>query len=230
LEQKSNKYRQNLLSCDLDPYDERWFLPASEAADLLRVVVWASSSTQEGTGVTPSRVERPPCERNESVFSILSTSNSTLSNLTTGSSSHSSTGSVSTATSYPDITTKPSHLLVLDLRPSVAFEASHIRSARNVPLPETQPDFYESAAAVERRWGELSQALDDDVVAIGPYGGCSPLDKEAAIIVLCCDGDSGRMATSILRGKGHQAFCVDGGYAQLEKELGRTGASDLIVT
>jgi len=143
--------------------------------------------------------------------------------------------------------------VVVDIRPEHAFTESHVRCSYNVPLPETQTDFYDDAQAVEKRWWELKNAIDGEM---WPHSPCPQgsmvrstntskekdgLTEEAKIahpspdysaypdlgppsspvIVLCSDGDSGKMATSILRGKGQEAYCVEGGYRELLQYLSR---------
>jgi hypothetical protein len=39
------------------------------------------------------------------------------------------------------------------------------------------------------------------------------------VLVLCENGDSGRMATAMLRAKGCEAMCVDGGYPAVSEYL-----------
>lgn len=86
------------------------------------------------------------------------------------------------------------------------FAASHIRDSHNIPLALTMEDFFGDAKGVEQRWHELRQALDGEAWL---------REVDGKVLVLCADGDSSRMATSMLRARGREAFCVDGGYSAL---------------
>jgi rhodanese-related sulfurtransferase len=97
-------------------------------------------------------------------------------------------------------------LAVLDLRPSDKFLVSHIRDSHNIPLQLSQEDLFGDARALEHRWAELRQSLDGDAWV---------WEVEGKVLVLCADGDSSRLATSILRARGREALCVEGGYPAL---------------
>lgn len=57
-------------------------------------------------------------------------------------------------------------------------------------------------------------------------------DDDRQTLVVCLDGDSGKMAASMLRGaskkvgKKREVFCVDGGWGVLEAWLRRRGYGD----
>jgi hypothetical protein len=86
------------------------------------------------------------------------------------------------------------------------FRSSHLDESRNIPLPQTQPDFFGDAKAVEQRWLEVRATLEDQTWSWG---------ADARVLVLCVDGDTSRMATALLRARGREAFCVEGGYDAL---------------
>jgi rhodanese-related sulfurtransferase len=100
----------------------------------------------------------------------------------------------------------PTTPTIVDFRPSTEFNSNHIRGSRSIPLPSTKRDFYADASAVEKRWRELTEAFEHEAWV---YKG------EGPVLALCGDGDTGRMATSILRARGREAFCVEGGFEAL---------------
>jgi rhodanese-related sulfurtransferase len=104
----------------------------------------------------------------------------------------------------------PSSILILDLRPKDMYAASHLRGSHNISLPLTPGDFFHDVEAVERRWGELAAAL---------MRGSWTWTDYRKVLVLCADGDSGRMAAAILRAKGCEALCVEGGFPALCQQL-----------
>lgn len=70
-------------------------------------------------------------------------------------------------------------------------------------------DLFGDAQAVEERWREIQHTID------GPrWPGPSEL-QELPALVLCNNGDSGRMTVAILRARGVKAFTIEGGYDAL---------------
>lgn len=67
-------------------------------------------------------------------------------------------------------------------------------------------DFFADANAIEKRWVELRTALEGEEWT---------WRNGRRILVLCADGDSARMATAMLRAKGKEAVCVEGGHPAL---------------
>ena len=196
---------QNLLHCDQDAYDERWFLEPNEAASHLLL--------------NNNFVENAVCSAASSCLcamqplSFVNTPSSISSMVSDSSSSDSvvSSSSIFSVVDYP--TSKPivsPEITVLDLRPEELYAASHICGSRNIPLPLTKANFYGDAKAVEQRWLEMKQAFEQEDW-VWAYG--------RRALVLCADGDSGRMATAMLRAKGCEATCVEGGYPALVEYL-----------
>lgn len=106
-------------------------------------------------------------------------------------------------------------MTLLDLRPEDAFARCHLRSAHNVPLPDTPEDFFGDAGEVRKRWHEVTGALKGEAWL---WEGGSASDGEP-VLVLCSDGDTGRMAAAALRARGREAYCVEGGFRALVKTL-----------
>ncbi|KAK3332273.1 tryptophan synthase beta subunit-like PLP-dependent enzyme [Cercophora scortea] len=232
---------ENLLRCDVHPYDERWFLDPQQAVSLLLtprgpdgaetdagLLLCPSPSACDCDSDGASRQDHglEPCHCRSSAAPASATSS------TTGRYSGESDGSTA-ATSIGGESSSPGPKQYLDasgtgcwqtprlidLRPRQAFLASHVRGSRNLALPDTREDFYGSAAAVEGRWDELNEVLDAER---GTWAGEFAADRSGSrVLVVCTDGDSSRMATSILRARGHEAVCVEGGYTALAEGIRR---------
>lgn len=101
-------------------------------------------------------------------------------------------------------------MTILDLRPTEAYEMSHARDSYNIPLSQTKQDFFGDANAIEKRWVELRAALEGEEWT---------WQDNRQILVVCEDGDSSRMATAMLRAKGKEAFCIEGGYPAFHEWL-----------
>ncbi len=70
-------------------------------------------------------------------------------------------------------------------------------------------DLFGDAQAVEERWREIRQTID------GPLWPEPSELQELPGLVLCNNGDSGRMTVAILRARGVEAFTIEGGYDAL---------------
>jgi rhodanese-related sulfurtransferase len=126
-------------------------------------------------------------------------------------------------TPLSEITLKPLRR-VLDLRQPADFQAWHLPESINVPLSSVSPHTgspFSDPAVLEAQWGELEQTFGDErlVSDLGTYH----------VLIVCYDGDTARVATSILRAKGLDADSVRGGYRALRmydigSETARGGA------
>lgn len=190
---------QNLLSCDLDPYDERYFLSPSAAAKLL----------VGGHAVPCKTPSACNCDRRGRQHAPPSPPSSSAEG------SPPSGPRPSTALpAPPDLSSlagddAQTPAMLIDLRPSESYTRSHVRGARNVPLTEPPTDLFGDAKAVEERWWEMRQAVD------GPlWPGPGEL-QDRRVVVVCRDGQSATMAVAMLRAGGLEAFSVEGGYRGL---------------
>ncbi|KAB2574468.1 Rhodanese-like protein [Lasiodiplodia theobromae] len=115
--------------------------------------------------------------------------------------------------------------IVIDLREPSDFAAWHLPGAVNAPLSTVTrgaPSPFFDSATLERQWRELEaffsaqvercsfasqEATDDD-----EEDGKTPLRDRRALVV-CYNGDTARVATSVLRAKGVEAESIKGGAA-----------------
>lgn len=99
---------------------------------------------------------------------------------------------------------------VLDLRQSADFQAWHLPESINVPLSSvglhTKSPFSDPAV-LEAQWVELEQIFGNErlISDLGSHH----------LLVVCYDGDTARVATSVLRAKGLDADSVRGGHRAL---------------
>lgn len=109
-----------------------------------------------------------------------------------------------------EISLKPQHL-VLDLREAADFRAWHLPESINLPLASISPNTpspFSDPAVLEAQWVELEKIFSSDTLA--------PDLGNAHVLVVCYDGDTARVATSVLRAKGFQADSVRGGHGALK--------------
>ncbi|KAF7543728.1 hypothetical protein G7Z17_g10506 [Cylindrodendrum hubeiense] len=118
---------------------------------------------------------------------------------------------------------------ILDFRRSSDFDAFHLPNSVNIPLdtlrdgasrgsPFANPA--DDCAMLEELWLEL-----EDLFTVKDKSGKRNASAEALMAVLrgkkvmtlCYDGDSARVANSVLRAKGVEAESIRGGYSALEK-------------
>jgi rhodanese-related sulfurtransferase len=109
--------------------------------------------------------------------------------------------------------------LVLDLRQPFDFTAWHLPGAINFPLRSlrsstTSP--FKDPNILEEQWLELEETFRD----------ASVLSKlhDYRVLLVCYDGDTSRVATSVLQAKGVSAENIRGGYGAItelvRKEVG----------
>ncbi|KAF2257922.1 tryptophan synthase beta subunit-like PLP-dependent enzyme [Lojkania enalia] len=108
-----------------------------------------------------------------------------------------------------------SHSLVLDLRQVGDFRKEHIRFSISSPLKDLGPqtgDIYSDPEAVFLFWSALKSKIEAEKERLG---------SSRTILVLCYEGETSRLATSMLRGRGYEAFSVHGGFRALRVAMKR---------
>ncbi|OAL04453.1 cysteine synthase-like protein B [Phaeosphaeriaceae sp. SRC1lsM3a] len=108
-----------------------------------------------------------------------------------------------------------SDTVLIDLRKPDDFISSSIPGSYNMPLQSlsssTSSPFFE-AKVLEQQWKELDSMLSVNTISAYDLAG-----KNVGLI--CYDGDTARVATSVLRSKGITASSIKGGFQALTKQL-----------
>lgn len=74
-------------------------------------------------------------------------------------------------------------------------------------LTERTGDIYSDSNALHMHWKTLKVKFEAEATRLG--------SKTSSLLVLCYDGETSRLAVSILRAQGYAAFSVFGGYHAL---------------
>ncbi|KAI1774430.1 tryptophan synthase beta subunit-like PLP-dependent enzyme [Hypoxylon cercidicola] len=100
---------------------------------------------------------------------------------------------------------------IIDLRQSIDFEVFSLPGSVNLPfVSSSHASPFSDPVVLEMLWPKL-----DDYFSTPPDD-LFRLLQGKRILLLCYDGDSSRMATSILRAKGYEAESVRGGFRALD--------------
>ncbi|KAH7057434.1 tryptophan synthase beta subunit-like PLP-dependent enzyme [Macrophomina phaseolina] len=100
--------------------------------------------------------------------------------------------------------------VILDLRAPSDFAEWHLPGAVNMPMRTVvrdAPSPFADSATLEAQWRELEAVFAAEV----ERGGTVVREKRALLV--CYDGDTARVATSVLRAKGVEAHSIAGGAA-----------------
>ncbi|KAL2111855.1 hypothetical protein VUR80DRAFT_9148 [Thermomyces stellatus] len=101
---------------------------------------------------------------------------------------------------------------IIDLRQPLDFQDFHLPGSVNVPFVyEDTPSPFAESRVLESLWKKLDETFKS------PTAELMDLLEGRRILLLCYDGDSARVATSVLRAKGHEADSVKGGFKALRK-------------
>lgn len=105
--------------------------------------------------------------------------------------------------------------VLIDLRKPEDFSKSHIPGSCNLPLQScnaSTPSPFFNAAVLEKQWSELEATFTLDRISAHDLAG-------KQVYVVCYQGDTARVATSVLRAKGITASSVKGGMAAVRKDM-----------
>lgn len=115
--------------------------------------------------------------------------------------------------SSPD--TNVASTVLIDLRKPDDFVANNIPGSYNLPIQSlnssTSNPFFD-ATILERQWKELDAMLSHNTISAYDLSGKN-------VGVICYDGDTARVATSVLRAKGISASSIKGGFRALVVNL-----------
>lgn len=99
---------------------------------------------------------------------------------------------------------------IIDLRKAEDYNTFHLPTSVNLPLvTEDSPNPFTDATALGFLWGRF------EALFANPSKDLLSLIENKKILLLCYDGDSARVATSVLRAKGYQADSLRGGFQAL---------------
>ncbi|KAF5562063.1 cysteine synthase A [Fusarium phyllophilum] len=101
---------------------------------------------------------------------------------------------------------------IIDLRQPDDFNMFHLPSAVSMPfVRDGTPSPFSDAKLLESLWKNLEEAFKT------PGAELQSLLSGRRILLTCYDGDSARVATSVLRAKGYEADSIRGGFQALNK-------------
>ena len=103
---------------------------------------------------------------------------------------------------------------VLDLRTAADFATWNLPGSVNIPLHSLDshtPKPFTEPGVLEAQWLELEALYSNE-------GGLSKLNAHH-VLVICYNGDTARIATSVLRAKGIEADSLRGGYQALKDHV-----------
>jgi rhodanese-related sulfurtransferase len=101
---------------------------------------------------------------------------------------------------------------LLDLRTSSSYARSHLPGAANVPLSslmETSPSPFSDSNTLELQWRELESLCTPETLQ---------LLEGKTVVFIDYDGDTARVATSVFRARGVEAWSLRGGVRGLATE------------
>ncbi|EUC34895.1 hypothetical protein COCCADRAFT_35472 [Bipolaris zeicola 26-R-13] len=105
--------------------------------------------------------------------------------------------------------------VILDLRKPEDFARAHVPGSCNLPLQScnaSMPSPFLDAVILETQWKELEATFTSDRISAYDLAG-------KQVYVVCYDGDTSRVATSILRARRITASSVKGGIAAVRKDM-----------
>ncbi|KAJ4216671.1 hypothetical protein NW759_009242 [Fusarium solani] len=102
--------------------------------------------------------------------------------------------------------------VVIDLRQPDDFGAFHLPGSVNMPFTQqSTPSPFSDAKILESLWQRLEATFK------APSQELKTLLQDKRILLTCYDGDSARVATSVLRAKSYEADSIRGGFTALSK-------------
>ena len=108
--------------------------------------------------------------------------------------------------------TRKTDTAIIDLRQHVDFERFHLPGSTNVPFVHShQPSPFSDPVGLASLWTKLKQGFKL------PDEGLNALLSQKRALLLCYDGDSSRVANSVLRQMEYHTESVRGGFKALQK-------------
>jgi len=110
-------------------------------------------------------------------------------------------------------------VMVLDLRAATDFNKWHLPDSINLPLSSARagddaPSPFEDPKLLEEQWLELDRIFSPNGT---PFSATLLAGLKSRLVALVCsDGDTARIGSSVLRAKGIEASSIAGGVAKLQ--------------
>ncbi|KAI0847204.1 tryptophan synthase beta subunit-like PLP-dependent enzyme [Daldinia vernicosa] len=102
--------------------------------------------------------------------------------------------------------------VIVDIRQPAAFGEFSLPGSVNLPFVDSlTASPFSDPAVLEALWLKIDEYFRT------PHSETVSLLQDKRILILCYDGDSSRVATSVLRAKGYEADSVRGGFQELVK-------------
>lgn len=121
--------------------------------------------------------------------------------------------------------------VVIDLRQKPDFDSLHLAGSYNIPMIDSRDQNpFSDAKVLESLWLKLEaifQTENDHLMFLNQ-------NQDSPMILVCDNGNSARVATSVLRAKGYEADSIRGGIGaitslrsivKIESELSNVGIS-----
>lgn len=105
-----------------------------------------------------------------------------------------------------------SETTIIDLRQAADFEEFHVPGSTNVPFVQAdQPSPFSDPSTLKGLWTRLEETFEV------PHQDLQSLLHGKRVLLLCYDGDSSRVANSVLRAKGYETDSIRGGFKVLHQ-------------
>ncbi|KAK9436078.1 tryptophan synthase beta subunit-like PLP-dependent enzyme [Metarhizium brunneum] len=105
-----------------------------------------------------------------------------------------------------------SETTIIDLRQAADFEEFHVPGSTNVPFVQAdQPSPFSDPSTLKGLWTRLEETFKV------PHQDLQSLLHGKRVLLLCYDGDSSRVANSVLRAKGYETDNIRGGFKVLHQ-------------
>ncbi|KIE02908.1 cysteine synthase B, partial [Metarhizium majus ARSEF 297] len=105
-----------------------------------------------------------------------------------------------------------SETTIIDLRQAADFEEFHVPGSTNVPFVQAdQPSPFSDPSTLKGLWTRLEETFKV------PHQDLQSLLHGKRVLLLCYDGDSSRVANSVLRAKGYETDSIRGGFKVLHQ-------------
>lgn len=115
--------------------------------------------------------------------------------------------------------------IIIDLRQPADFDVFNIPGSVNLPFADpSKLSPFSDPAVLRALWIKLEDFFKT------PSDYAHPLIQGKRILLLCYDGDSSRVATSVLRAKGYEADSLRGGFRALGELDIRQARGECIVS